>query len=246
MHWMYCLKVYFSTFQQLGYDVTTESNSVPQENSYNDPLERLVEEQTSISKSSMEPQVDTAYNSQIIEQDATISHEPSTPISQGPPSSFLHQDLMSMIGHNNPMLMRQAMQSLSHAPQLPITDKHLQQVIQSPPDQDSVMRTSKRGFPGSLNLSPYGVGSSSGPRGTHDSPSVNNDRRKRFNRTRDALEKSGLMGITMKTADLLKSNESLEQEILELKKETETLLQSILMNPGNERFKNKYMFPKKS
>ena len=41
----------------------------------------------------------------------------------------------------------------------------------------------------------------------------------------------------MKTADLLKKNESLEKEILKLKRETESLLQAILLNPGNEHLK---------
>ena len=48
------------------------------------------------------------------------------------------------------------------------------------------------------------------------------------------------MGITMKTADLLKKNESLEKEILKLKRETETLLQGILLNPANNHIKQKY------
>ena len=149
-------------------------------------------------------------------------------------SPFLHQDYSSMLGHNNPMQLRQSLETAHHAPQLPITNHQLQQVKVNPQKQSYSSRTPKRVFPGSRGVSPYEKGSFSLKNALDV---TDNDRKKRFNRTRDALESSGLMGITMKTADLLKKNESLEKEILKLKRETESLLQAILLNPGNEHLK---------
>ena len=227
------LIVYCFVFQQAVYDVTAESNSVHQETSCSDPLQRLIEEQTSMPKSNM-GQGETMVNNQGIQQNAAASEfcEPSFA------SPFIHQDYLSMLGHNNPVTMRQAMLFANHAPQLPVTDNHVQQLIPSPPAQSSIIRSSKRVLPGSRLVAPYDTASSSTSSGIGPVHSVNGDRQKRFNRTRDALEKSGLMGITMKTADLLKSNESLEKEILKLKKETEILLQSILLNRKNEHTRN--------
>ena len=55
-------------------------------------------------------------------------------------------------------------------------------------------------------------------------------RRLRFLRTRYALEKSGLMEITMRTAVLLKSNNLLDQEISKLREETKALLEALMQN----------------
>ena len=152
-------------------------------------------------------------------------------------SPFLHQDYSSMLGHSNPMLMRQSLGAAHHAPQLPITNNQLQQVKVNPQKQSYSSRTPKRVFPGSRGVSPYEKRSFSFKNALDV---TDTDRKKRFNRTRDALESSGLMGITMKTADLLKKNESLEKEILKLKRETESLLKAILLNPGNEHLKHKF------
>ena len=53
-------------------------------------------------------------------------------------------------------------------------------------------------------------------------------RRKRFLRTRQALEKSGLLEITMQTANLINENKVLDNEIEQLKRDTELLLRSVL------------------
>ncbi|KAK4295337.1 hypothetical protein Pmani_032093 [Petrolisthes manimaculis] len=58
-------------------------------------------------------------------------------------------------------------------------------------------------------------------------------RRKRFLRTAEALRQSGLLNITMKTADLLRKNQELQREIENLQQETKTFVLSVLSNPEN-------------
>ena len=60
-------------------------------------------------------------------------------------------------------------------------------------------------------------------------------KRRRFMRTREALERSGLLNITMRTADLIKSNYVLNKQIDELKCQTAELLRSIFDCPENEK-----------
>ncbi|XP_063429224.1 CLOCK-interacting pacemaker-like isoform X2 [Mytilus trossulus] len=65
---------------------------------------------------------------------------------------------------------------------------------------------------------------------------------KRYNKTAEALKMSGLMDITMKTADLLKKNKQLQTEMDNLKKDSSSFLQSVLENPENHHIKDTY-FP---
>ncbi|XP_066989556.1 uncharacterized protein Cipc isoform X2 [Macrobrachium rosenbergii] len=58
-------------------------------------------------------------------------------------------------------------------------------------------------------------------------------RRKRFLRTAEALRHSGLLDITMKTAQLLRKNQELQKEIENLQKETRSFVLSVLTNPEN-------------
>ncbi|MPC37669.1 transcription factor GTE2-like isoform X2 [Portunus trituberculatus] len=58
-------------------------------------------------------------------------------------------------------------------------------------------------------------------------------RRKRFLRTAEALRQSGLLDITMKTADLLRKNQQLQREIEDLQKQTKKFVLSVLSNPEN-------------
>lgn len=60
-------------------------------------------------------------------------------------------------------------------------------------------------------------------------------KRRRFLRTREALERSGLLNITMRTADLIKSNYVLNKQIEGLKSQTAELLKSIFDCPENEK-----------
>ncbi len=181
------------------------------------------------------------------------------PSSTGPattssfPSVFLYQDYTSMMGLNQ-MVVQQARRAANHAPSLPMNEDQMQQVLKPSP---SSQRSSNRGFSFSGKRSfasapadcsdqtksrrvgspCYEPQSDSGIYATE--VVAGGDRKRRFNRTRDALERSGLMGITMKTADLLKSNETLERDIDKLKRETEQLLQAVLKNPGNEHLKER-------
>lgn len=65
---------------------------------------------------------------------------------------------------------------------------------------------------------------------------------KRYNKTAEALKMSGLMDITMKTADLLKKNKQLQTEMDSLKKDSSNFLQSVLENPENHHIRDSY-FP---
>lgn len=63
-------------------------------------------------------------------------------------------------------------------------------------------------------------------------------RRRRFMRTAEALRQSGLLDITLKTAELLRKNQALQQEIETLQKETRSFVLSVLSNPENRHILN--------
>ena len=48
------------------------------------------------------------------------------------------------------------------------------------------------------------------------------------------LAKSGLLDITMKTADLIRSNQQAQNELIQLKTEIEQFTKSVLANPENQ------------
>lgn len=73
-------------------------------------------------------------------------------------------------------------------------------------------------------------------------PSSDGLKYRRYNKTAEALKMSGLMDITMKTADLLKKNKQLEKEIDLLKKDSKDFFQSVLDNPENHIIRDTY-FP---
>eukprot|EP00090_Calanus_glacialis_P001067 TRINITY_DN10761_c0_g1_i1.p1 TRINITY_DN10761_c0_g1~~TRINITY_DN10761_c0_g1_i1.p1 ORF type:complete len:143 (-),score=36.02 TRINITY_DN10761_c0_g1_i1:123-551(-) len=60
------------------------------------------------------------------------------------------------------------------------------------------------------------------------------EKRARFERTADMLAKSGLLDITMKTADLIRSNQQAQNELIQLKAEIEQFTKSVLANPENQ------------
>ena len=48
------------------------------------------------------------------------------------------------------------------------------------------------------------------------------------------LAKSGLLDITMKTAELLRSNQQAREDLVSLKCEIDQFMQSVLANPENQ------------
>ena len=60
------------------------------------------------------------------------------------------------------------------------------------------------------------------------------EKRARFERTADILAKSGLLDITMKTADLIRKNQQAQSELVQLKAEIEQFTKSVLANPENQ------------
>lgn len=54
-----------------------------------------------------------------------------------------------------------------------------------------------------------------------------------FNYHLQALRQSGLLDITMKTADLLRKNQELQREIEDLQRQTKKFVLSVLSNPEN-------------
>ncbi|XP_064603335.1 uncharacterized protein LOC135468824 [Liolophura sinensis] len=59
-------------------------------------------------------------------------------------------------------------------------------------------------------------------------------KKKRFLRTADALQKSGLLAVTMESAALIQQNRKLQQEIEQLKQETLLFIRSVFSNPENK------------
>ena len=60
------------------------------------------------------------------------------------------------------------------------------------------------------------------------------EKRARFERTADMLAKSGLLDITMKTAELIRSNQQAKNELMQLKLEIDQFVQKVLANPENQ------------
>ncbi|XP_029642960.1 uncharacterized protein LOC115217409 [Octopus sinensis] len=71
-----------------------------------------------------------------------------------------------------------------------------------------------------------------------ESSSGPSDKRMRFLRTASALQRSGLMDITMKTADILKQNRIVNKEIERLHQDTLKFLHSVINNPENKTFQD--------
>ncbi|KAL3875080.1 hypothetical protein ACJMK2_038017 [Sinanodonta woodiana] len=71
-----------------------------------------------------------------------------------------------------------------------------------------------------------------------DCQSSSTERKTRYDKTAAALQQSGLMDITIKTAELLRKNAALQKELQKLKQETSLFLYSVLNNPENEALRN--------
>lgn len=69
-----------------------------------------------------------------------------------------------------------------------------------------------------------------------ESIGISLDKKMRFLRTATALQRSGLMEITIKTADILKQNRLVNREIKRLREETIKFFQSVIRNPENQTF----------
>lgn len=59
-----------------------------------------------------------------------------------------------------------------------------------------------------------------------ESKATPESKQRRFQQTRRALARSGLLGVTMRTAQLMHDNKILEREIMQLQKDTEALLRA--------------------
>ncbi|XP_068224332.1 uncharacterized protein Cipc [Palaemon carinicauda] len=94
-------------------------------------------------------------------------------------------------------------------------------------DEEIVKRTRLHGTSSSSGSSSSASSSTAKIRESYE------HRRKRFLRTAEALRHSGLLDITMKTAELLRKNQDLQKEIENLQKETRSFVLSVLTNPEN-------------
>ena len=63
--------------------------------------------------------------------------------------------------------------------------------------------------------------------------STDPEKRARYERTLNVLNRSGLLDITMKTAELMKQNNQLNKELQQLRSDTEMFVASVLSNPEN-------------
>ena len=71
-----------------------------------------------------------------------------------------------------------------------------------------------------------------------DASSLTTERRHlKFLRTKEVLERGGLMGLTMELASILLRNQELNKEIQELKHETEEFVLSVINSPENVHFR---------
>lgn len=83
--------------------------------------------------------------------------------------------------------------------------------------------------------------------GSNDQQGLNPDLKKyRYNQTALALQQSGLMKTTIKTAELLRKSKLLQQELLKLRKEAAVFMHSVLNNPENKHLKEFYLSKKES
>ncbi len=62
------------------------------------------------------------------------------------------------------------------------------------------------------------------------------NRRARFTRTADILARSGLLDITMRTAELIRKNQHLNTQLIQLRKDADDFVRSVLSNPENKHF----------
>jgi hypothetical protein len=103
--------------------------------------------------------------------------------------------------------------------------------------------------PGTTSLHPKrSKGSVISSLSSHSSGKLGGDgpqRNRRFERTRSALQQSGLLDVTMNTADLMKCNRTLDSELVQLRKSTHDLLRSILNNPQNRPLREFLLLKKK-
>jgi len=60
------------------------------------------------------------------------------------------------------------------------------------------------------------------------------EKRARFERTADILARTGMLEVTVKTADLMQRNQQAQNELIQLKAEVEQFVQSVLANPENQ------------
>ena len=57
------------------------------------------------------------------------------------------------------------------------------------------------------------------------------------------LAKSGLLDITMKTAELIRSNQQAKNELMKLKVEIDEFVQKVLANPENQVYAEIHSLP---
>ena len=58
------------------------------------------------------------------------------------------------------------------------------------------------------------------------------------------LAKSGLLDITMKTAELIRSNQQAKNELMKLKVEIDEFVQKVLANPENQVYAEIHSLPR--
>ena len=64
-------------------------------------------------------------------------------------------------------------------------------------------------------------------------PLVGTMRRQRLAKTANLLNKSGLLGITLRTAELLRKNKQLEKDLAQFRREAEAFAQDVMSNHEN-------------
>lgn len=97
-------------------------------------------------------------------------------------------------------------------------------------------------------LSPFSATAHSPSHDGQRSPKALKDpdlKKYRYNQTALALQQSGLMKTTIKTAELLRKSRLLQQELTKLRRETVVFVHAVLNNPENKHLKDMYMVQQK-
>ncbi len=166
------------------------------------------------------PALPLTFNSPInslVEQGASLSNSRlgTQHISANSMSSQFTRSFSSTVSHSSPMYSKP--QDVRH---VNMTNHRHNKCIITNTDSDSM--------------------NSSIPSSSHNKNNINIQRR-RYERIYIELQRSGLMEITIKTADLMKSNLLLSKQIKDLKHETAIHIRALFNNPNNRNVRNELL-----
>ena len=125
------------------------------------------------------------------------------------------------------------------------SDLHLQSIhCSSMLTETSVLQPSLQCVTSStmaIYMAPESPSATSQSSDTSASSAKSINKKYRYNQTAAALQKSGLLKTTVRTAELLQRNKELQGELQKLRRETMVFMQSVLANPENQHLRKLYL-----